>query len=75
MINNEDEAFTYILEPDSCHSAGFSAHINVEPMTGIIPPRSRYIFQFSYNELCCIFDMWIKFSCIFFQLWLKEYVI
>ena len=48
IINNEDEAFTYILEPDSCHSAGFSAHINVEPMTGIIPPKSRAPIQLHF---------------------------
>ncbi|XP_071173399.1 hydrocephalus-inducing protein homolog isoform X10 [Mytilus edulis] len=45
IINNEDEAFSYVMEQDSCHSAGFSAHIQVEPMTGIIPPKSRAPIQ------------------------------
>ncbi|XP_069113582.1 hydrocephalus-inducing protein homolog isoform X2 [Argopecten irradians] len=41
LINQEDQPFSFSFEEDSCHSAGYSDHLRVEPMSGNIPAKSR----------------------------------
>lgn len=41
LMNNEEEPFHFAFEEDSCHSAGYSAHLKVHPMNGVLPPKSR----------------------------------
>ncbi|KAL3860158.1 hypothetical protein ACJMK2_010318 [Sinanodonta woodiana] len=40
LINNEDQPMYFSFVEDSCHSAGYSAHLFVEPMNGTIAPNS-----------------------------------
>lgn len=41
LLNNEDQPFFFQFEEDSCHSAGFAAHLGVSPMSATIPAKSR----------------------------------
>lgn len=41
LLNNEDQPFSFQFEEDSCHSAGFAAHLGVSPMSATIPAKSR----------------------------------
>ena len=41
LINNEDQSFHFNFNEDSTHSAGYSAHLFVEPMAATIPPKSK----------------------------------
>jgi hydrocephalus-inducing protein len=41
LINNENQSFHFNFDEDSTHSAGYSAHLFVEPMAGVLPPKSK----------------------------------
>ncbi|XP_077982980.1 hydrocephalus-inducing protein homolog isoform X2 [Glandiceps talaboti] len=41
LINNESIPFNFEILESSCHSEGFSSHIDVSPLKGSIPPNSR----------------------------------
>ncbi|XP_053402100.1 hydrocephalus-inducing protein homolog isoform X11 [Mercenaria mercenaria] len=41
LINNENQSFHFNFDEDSTHSAGYSAHLFVEPMAGQLPPKSK----------------------------------
>lgn len=41
LINNENQSFHFNFDEDSTHSAGYSAHLFVEPMAGTLPARSK----------------------------------
>ncbi|KAK3085440.1 hypothetical protein FSP39_003318 [Pinctada imbricata] len=41
LLNNEDQPFFFQFDEDSCHSAGFSAHLGVNPMSATVPARSK----------------------------------
>lgn len=41
LMNNEDQPFFFQFEEDSCHSAGFAAHLGVSPMSATIPAKSQ----------------------------------
>ena len=45
LINNESTPFGFHFVEDSCHSEGYASHLVVEPMSGQIPPKSRYVEQ------------------------------
>ncbi|XP_046359897.2 hydrocephalus-inducing protein homolog isoform X3 [Haliotis rufescens] len=41
LINGEDTPFSFSFVEDSCHSEGYSSHIQVQPMSGVIPAKSK----------------------------------
>ncbi|XP_064641495.1 hydrocephalus-inducing protein-like isoform X2 [Lineus longissimus] len=42
VMNNEDLPFHFSFLESSCYSAGHAAHLQVEPMSGIVPPKSMF---------------------------------
>ncbi|XP_074644164.1 hydrocephalus-inducing protein homolog [Tubulanus polymorphus] len=42
VINNEDTSFHFAFVERTCFSAGHASHITVEPMNGIVPPKSMF---------------------------------
>ena len=41
ILNNEDLPFHFSFADSSLHSPGYSSHLYLEPMSGVIQPKSR----------------------------------
>ena len=52
LINNENTPFGFHFVEDSCHSEGYASHLVVEPMSGQIPAKSRWVCQQLEQWLC-----------------------
>ena len=42
ITNQEKQAFSFAVQESSCHAAGYSASLRVEPMSSIVEPKERY---------------------------------
>lgn len=42
LVNEEERPFRYSFHQDSCHAEAHAARLHVEPMAGVIPPKSRF---------------------------------
>ena len=45
LINGEDEPLSFSIVDSSCQAAGYAVRVVVEPMQGVVPPKSRWIFR------------------------------
>ena len=41
MVNEEEKAFNFSFDEDSCRADAHAAHLVVEPMSGSVPAKSR----------------------------------
>jgi len=43
IVNGENEPMQFTFVESSCHAAGYTVSLAVEPMHGTVPPMSRFI--------------------------------
>jgi hypothetical protein len=68
-VNEEEKAFNFSFDEESCRAEAHAAQLFVEPMSGSIPAKSRYKAIFFINQLlikedgtqkaiflCCVTD-------------------
>ena len=54
LINNEDQPFRFAFDEASLHCPGFCNSLTVEPMTGFVQPKSKWV----YRQIClCMYCM------------------
>ena len=41
MVNEEEKAFNFSFDEDSCRADAHAAHLIIEPMSGSVPAKSR----------------------------------
>lgn len=44
LLSEEDSPMQFSFVDESCYTQGHSSHITVEPMSGVLPPKSRFDF-------------------------------
>jgi len=54
IVNGESEPMQFTFVETSCHAAGYTVNLTVEPMHGTVPANSRFMW---YNF---IIWLWIK---------------
>ena len=47
IVNGENEPVQFTFVEGSCHAAGYTVNLAVEPMHGTVPAKSRFV--------CCMF--------------------
>ena len=43
LLNEEDIPFSFSFRESSCHTDGYASSLSVEPTSGTVPPKSRYL--------------------------------
>jgi len=51
LINEEDVPFTFSFKEESLHTDGYASSLAVQPVSGTIDPKSRYLFMTMDNSL------------------------
>ena len=58
IVNAEDDAMQFTFVESSCHAAGYTVCLTVEPLHGTVPPHSRSVLiciyhlnLFTYSDL------------------------
>lgn len=46
IVNGENEPMQFTFVESSCHAAGYTVNLVVEPMHGTVPAKSRFV--------CCV---------------------
>ena len=49
LVNEEEKAFNFSFDEESCRAEAHAAQLFVEPMSGSIPAKSRYKAIFFIN--------------------------
>lgn len=48
LVNEENIPFTFSFSESSCHTEGYASSLSVEPMSGTVQPKSRYVNIFFF---------------------------
>jgi len=44
IVNGESEPMQFTFVEASCHAAGYTVRLTIEPMRGTVPAKSRFVF-------------------------------
>ena len=47
IVNGENEPMQFTFVEGSCHAAGYTVSLAIEPMQGTIPANSRFVVQYN----------------------------
>jgi len=49
IVNGESESMQFTFVETSCHAAGYTVSLAVEPMHGTVPAQSRFVINSLMN--------------------------
>ena len=47
IVNGENEPMQFTFVEGSCHAAGYTVSLAIEPMQGTVPANSRFVIQYN----------------------------
>ena len=48
LVNEENIPFTFSFSESSCHTEGYASSLAVEPMSGTILPKARFVVRATF---------------------------
>jgi len=64
IVNGEIDPMQFTFVESSCHAAGYTVSLTVEPMHGTIPAKSRSALWFALISMDHVSPCWIRFGGI-----------